>query len=412
MIFVVLDLKGRLVHLEAVPPQQDAPVAAPTPTDWAAVFNAARLDPSNYHIAEPEWTPLLWGDSRVAWTGPTPGHPEIPERLEAASYRGKPVYCDVVYPWSRADRQEPEPSTLHQKAAAATLLALFLGVLVASVVVVRRNLKMGRGDARGALRLGSFTLLTFLAAWSLRAHYVWSPSEIGLLVIALSWALLVTAVTCTLYLAVEPYVRRRDPQLLVSWTRLLAGQLRDPLVGRDFLIGAAYGVCLTLYEVSDQVLLPAFGKLPPAPNLLAAEALDGVRPALGLLLYYVLIFVLYGLLIFFLLFFLRLLVRKQWIAAIIVVLLGASTNTGGDYPIFTFFSAALIWLSIILVLKKFGLLAMVIGLVVQNVLIVFPVTSHLSRWYASEALTGISAIAAVAIYGFHYSLGGKPLFSG
>jgi hypothetical protein len=53
-----------------------------------------------------------------------------------------------------------------------------------------------------------------------------------------------------------------------------------------------------------------------------------------------------------------------------------------------------------------------VGLVVQNVLIVFPVTSHLSRWYASESLTGILAIAAIAVYGFRTSLAGKPLFSG
>jgi len=55
---------------------------------------------------------------------------------------------------------------------------------------------------------------------------------------------------------------------------------------------------------------------------------------------------------------------------------------------------------------------MVVGLVAQNVLVVSPVTSHLSRWYASEALTGVLAIAAIAAYGFRNSLGGKPLFTG
>jgi uncharacterized protein (DUF1330 family) len=52
---------------------------------------------------------------------------------------------------------------------------------------------------------------------------------------------------------------------------------------------------------------------------------------------------------------------------------------------------------------------MVVGLVVQNVLVAFPVTSHLSRWYASEALTGIVAILVIAAYGFRHALGGKPL---
>jgi len=44
-----------------------------------------------------------------------------------------------------------------------------------------------------------------------------------------------------LYIALEPFVRRRWPQMLVSWTRLLAENLRDPLVARDALIGCALG---------------------------------------------------------------------------------------------------------------------------------------------------------------------------
>ena len=410
MIFVIMDLDGRLLHFEAIPPQQEPPASSNAVANWAALFSAAGLTPGNYQQAAPEWTPPLWGDTRVAWTGPTPGHAEIQERLEAASYRGKPVYFDVVYPWSRAERQQPESATLHQKLAIATLLGLFFGLIVASVFVVYRNMKMERGDAKGALRLGAFTFFGFLAAWVLRAHHVWSESETALFILALSWALLVTALVCTMYLAVEPSVRRRHPQLLVSWSRLLAGKLEDPVVGRDLLVGAAYGVCLALFEASDNVLFPLFGWMPPSPNLLATDALNGVRSALGLLVFYVLIYVLWGLLLFFLLFLLRLLVRKEWIAAVMVVLLGAATNTGGDYPWFTFVASALIWLSIILILRRFGLLAMVTGLVVQNVLTVFPVTSHLSRWYASEALTGILAIAAIALYGFRHSLGGKPLF--
>lgn len=93
------------------------------------------------------------------------------------------------------------------------------------------------------------------------------------------------------------------------------------------------------------------------------------------------------------------------------MLVAASSNTGGDYPIVTFAAAALIWLSIVLILRRYGLLALVVGLVVQNVLPVFPLTSHLSRWYAPVGLAGIFVIAAVDVYGFYTSLGGKPLFS-
>ena len=157
-------------------------------------------------------------------------------------------------------------------------------------------------------------------------------------------------------------------------------------------------------------LLPLFGKLPPSPGFVSADSLLGVRPAIGLLLSYVLVFVIYALFIFFLFFLLRRLFRKDWIAAIVVVLLGAGTNTGNEYPIFIFFAGVLIWLSLLLVLKYFGLLVLVVGLVVQNVLVVFPVTSHLSLWYAGAALAGLLAISALAVYGFSTALAGQPIF--
>jgi hypothetical protein len=206
-------------------------------------------------------------------------------------------------------------------------------------------------------------------------------------------------------------VRRNDPHTLISWSRLLGGQLSDPLVGRDLLIGAVYGVLLSLFETSDNFLLPLFGKLAPQPATPAANALLGVREAFGSVLQYTWIFVLYTLMISFLLFLIRLAVRKDWIAAIVIVFLGSVTNTGGDYPFVTFIASAGIWLSIYLILRKFGLLTLVVGLVVQNILVVYPVTSHLSRWYAAPALAGIVAILAIAIYGFRTALAGQPLFS-
>jgi hypothetical protein len=44
-----------------------------------------------------------------------------------------------------------------------------------------------------------------------------------------------------LYVALEPYVRRRWPERIIAWSRLLAGGYRDPLVGRDLLIGVVCG---------------------------------------------------------------------------------------------------------------------------------------------------------------------------
>ena len=183
-------------------------------------------------------------------------------------------------------------------------------------------------------------------------------------------------------------------------------------MGRDLLIGAAYGVLLTVFEQSDNFLLPLFGKLPPMPGGLEPGTLLGVRPALGALFFYVLVFLLYSLLVFFFLFLLRLALRRDWIAALVVVLLAAGTNSGGEYPVPTFLFFVVIWSSIVLVLKKFGLLALIVGLVVQNILAVFPTTSHLSRWYSNAGLAGIVLISLAAVYGFYAALAGQPIFTG
>jgi hypothetical protein len=42
-----------------------------------------------------------------------------------------------------------------------------------------------------------------------------------------------------MYLAIEPFVRRRLPHMLVGSARVFQGRLMDPLVGRDILAGVA-----------------------------------------------------------------------------------------------------------------------------------------------------------------------------
>jgi serine/threonine-protein kinase len=412
MVLVTLDMQGRLLHLEAVPPQKDAPKNVSPGPRWDELFSAAGLNQSDYRSVPPEWTPLAWGDARAAWLGTVPARPEISERIEAAAYRGRPIYFDVIYPWSIPDRTAPVTRSTRDRISVGILLVVFLALTISGIFVAHRNTRLKRTDPRGAVRLGLSVFCIFAAIWLLRAHHIASMDEFDSILIALSWALLITALAVLLYLALEPYVRRHDPHTLISWTRLLAGQWRDPLVGRDLLIGTCYGVLLTILEISDNVLVPLFGGPRPVPGGLDPNSLLGVRPAIGGLLFYILAFVLYSLLVFFFLFLLRLIVKRDWIAAIILVLLAAGTNSAGEFPVITYVYLALIWISIVVVLKKAGLLALVVGLVVQNILVVFPMTSHLSRWYANAGLTGIVVIAGLAVFGFFTALAGRPLFTG
>jgi hypothetical protein len=70
-----------------------------------------------------------------------------------------------------------------------------------------------------------------------------------------------------------------------------------------------------------------------------------------------------------------------------------------------------LYVSFLLVLKRFGLLPLVVGLVVQNVLIVFPATTHFSRWYAASTITGLGVILLLTLYSFHSAVAGQRVFS-
>jgi len=411
MITVVLDSSGRLLTFKRLPPEHDPFVPTSAAPDWSKLFAAAGLDPSTFTPAAPEWTPLFYADARVAWTRQLPNFAGITERIEAAAYRGKPVFFQVLYPWDTPARDQAFQASTHQRIANVVGISIFAVLIFGSILVVRHNRRLKRGDEAGSAHLGSFLFYVFVASWLLRAHHVASTNEFGIAILAFAWAFLVSSFARILYFALEPFVRRRDPHTLISWTRLIGGKIRDPLVGRDVLIGTTYGVLLGLFESSDNILLPLFHGLPPQPGIPEMQSFLGVLPVVGLVFSYTWIYVLYALAVFFMLFLLRLAVKKDWVAAVVIVFLGAISNTGGDYFWITFFASAIIWLSIYIVLRRFGVLALVVGLVVQNMLVVFPLTSHLGRWYASGAIAGIVAIAAIALFAFFNALAGKRLFA-
>jgi hypothetical protein len=411
MISIFLDTQGRLLFFKRIPPEYDPPKGPSPPPDWSPLFSAAGLDPSKFAAATPEWSDLLYSDARAAWAREITTPIQATERVEAAAYRGKAVYFRVLFPWANPYRDRLHPLSTHEKLAGIIGIVLFGAVLFGSILIVKRNVRQKKGDEAGSWRLANFLFFIFLAMWALQAHHLASLGEFGPIVLALAWAFLVSTFARMLYFGLEPFVRRRDPHTLIGWARLIGGKIRDPLVGRDVLIGMTYGVLLGVFEYGDNVLLPLLGRLRPQPGTPSMESLLGIRQALGSLFAYTWVFVLYSLVIFFVLFLLRLLVRKDWIAAIVIVFLGSITNTGGEYFWMTFLLGAVIWLSIYLILRRFGLLALVVGLVVQNILVTFPTTTHLGRWYASGAIAGMMIIIATALFALHSALAGQPLFS-
>jgi Protein kinase domain/zinc-ribbon domain len=414
MATVVLDTTGRLVQLHVVPPEKSAPVQNSKTPDWAGFFAASGLNIADFRPADPEWAPLAATDSRLAWTGALPEQPGVPIRVEAAAFHGKPVDFRIVYPWTTPGRDTETHLTATQKISSAMIVLLILGIFLGGVALARWNIQANRADMKGAARLGAFIFITFMVLWILSTHHLPNFIEAINFLMAVSSATLRTFFAMVLYVALEPFVRRREPQVLISWTRLLAGNLRDPLVGRDLLIGVVYGLALLIFEGSDNYLLPLLGKLPPMPGGVSTESLLGIHHALGQLLLYVLGQTIDSLGIFFVLFVLQRTLRSTWLAMIVVAAAGTLLSLGnnnGEYQWFSAMALVVLYVSFLLVLKRFGLLVLVVGLVVQNVLQAFPATIHLGRWYAAPSLAGLVAIAALTLYGFHTALAGQQVFS-
>ena len=247
MIDMTVDANGRLIEFQAIPQQELTAAPASAAPDWNVLFSAAELDPSQFQPAEPVRTWLATSDTRMAWTGTWPGS-KWPLRIEAATLRGKPVAFALIGPWNKPDRMPPAESIDKGTMFALVLGVIFLAVLIVSVLLARRNLAAGRGDRRGAMRIAVFIFSVQMLLWLTRSYLAVSLGTLGMFLIAICTASFYGLVLWTVYLVLEPYVRRYWPHTIISWTRVLSGQIRDPIVGRDALFGLAAGVAGMLLD--------------------------------------------------------------------------------------------------------------------------------------------------------------------
>jgi len=416
MRMVYLDPHGRLLEFQALPPQveedRSSPAAAP---DWQPLFTAAGLARTAFHEVEPRWLPRGHADVRAAWEGPLPDMAGLTLRLEAAAYRGRVIFFSAIAPWTRPTRVAAPPA-----ASIGTVLALLanlIGVLItiAAAFLARRHLRTGRGDRAGAFRTASIIFVTQIAALMLRArHYTSFDIESGRISGMIAFALLSATTIWLLYMAFEPYVRRFWPTLLIGWTRLLSGHVRDPLVGRDILVGAAAGTIAALLIAAREIIPDLAGLklvtpgLPPAAILLGTRyelvaALDTLRRAFDSAFEIVCVVV-----------FLRIVVRRTWMVMVIglIFMIPIAMNgsfAGEQLPIELAIVVAGISL-IFGVLLRFGLLSLIVTFYTFMAMEALPLTTDLSRPYASSSVLLILAITAVAAFGFYASRGDEPLF--
>jgi len=411
MINLDLDPQGRLTYFQAIPPQklEDKNDAATAPSfDWNILFTAAGLDPSKFQTAQPTWTSLAQSDSRMAWTGTWPGTTR-PLRIEAASFRGKPVFFSLIGDWTKPQRMiTTEKKTLGQKISKIFGLVLLVSLLSAVVFVARRNYRQGRGDRAGALRLASVMFVLEIGLWLCRSHFAAFGDALGLFIIAVSTALFLSGVVWLLYLAVEPWVRRHWPKTIISWSRLLSGQVRDPLVGRDILFGVILGI---VWILVFQIRYIPMMRLGAAPGLGSTAALMGGREALGAWLQQWPQSIQTTLIFFFVLFGLKVLLRKEWIAAIaFVAIFALPRSLTSTYVKIELPAEIVVYAIAVLIVLRFGLVPLACAIFTINLMANIPFSADFSAWYMPTSILALLSVVALAGWGFYHSLGGQPLW--
>jgi hypothetical protein len=311
-------------------------------------------------------------------------------RVEAATWQGRVVAFERLFPW--------HVSAPSNGATIGGLPLLLPPLMAVAVAVAWRNLRLGRGDKRGANRLAGFVLVCTLTVAFCDSHHVPSGAELGVLLFALRDSLGVPVTLWLVYVAFEPYLRRYAPNTLIGWSRLLEGRWRDPLVGGHLLAGVAAGLGVCVVLTIGHVNLIAALSLPVDGIRSVAWLAGEVTFGMSLSLMFTLLWLLF-----------RIPARRNWLASALMV----GTVAAAFLPFFGLAALAIgiVVAALALIIMRLGVLPAVayyfaLGCAGGNA----PWTTSVSVWYARTAMLAIAAILAVAIYGFRTTLAGRPLW--
>jgi len=409
---VELDPAGRLIRFRALPPLRAGRTPGQGKPDWQewfprelTGFDLKALQPLEGQGVHP---PDAYEEMQ-AWKVSEPAG-AVNAYVQAAAYAGRPVYFEVLSP-AEFEGRSPSTSVARQRGENLVLL-LSLLVQVGAAVLAWRNFRLGRSDRKGTFRVAFFQFSAGMLAWLFLASHIAGAYESAVLEIGLAQALAVGAHFWMNYSALEPYVRRFWPQALISWSRLVDGRWRDPLVGQNLLVGVLAGVAHRV-QLGLEILAPAWLGLAPrsfqatnpltlaGPSAVAGSIFYEINSALYIALLYLMI-----------LLFLRVVLRRRLLVsgAFVAVLTLILALFYELHPVLGWFTASLWGALVWWLLTRVGFLAIIVMLLTWNVLDLFPLTTSFSAWYFGSGATAMAVVFAPAAFGFYTSQAGRPIF--
>ncbi|MEO0483005.1 MAG: serine/threonine-protein kinase [Planctomycetota bacterium] len=377
--------------------------------DPAPLFAAADLDMAEFERVEPNRLPGISFDQRAAWTGVYPESPDVEIRVEVAWLGGLPVSFRVIENrWPVASLAAPDAGWIPNETARIASAAFQSVIVTAAGVMAFINFRKRRGDRKGAIRVGLVVMILDFIAGVLSAHLVWDAVQLveNLRTIA-AMAVLHGFVIWLLYIAFEPYVRRIWPQTLISWSRLIEGRWRDPLVGDHVLIGVAVGCAAALFVTLAHFAWRITGSASAAPHVdtLGVLSLNGARQTFAAAAEVVPRSLLVAAPVIAGLVVLRLWLKKTWLAAGLFALV-QSLVWSAQFEAWNVGALLLLLIIaglIVFVAVRCGFLAVAVASGVYIALMRMPLTLE-ATWYTGASVVTLLALGAIAAFAANNSL--------
>jgi serine/threonine-protein kinase len=402
---------GSLDTLVVRPSPAWATTPATAAIDWSRLFAEARLDMGEFRDTAPDPALAVPGDQRVAWIR-EPADDGDALRVEAAEFAGRPVLFRVLSPRTTFELGASPFYLAIRTTTARVLVVASLGFLtiayLGAAFFMRRNLKLGRGDRRGAGRIARVVAGMMLMSAMLSAGAPFDSRLFGTLHGAAAVALFAGAWCWAFYLAIEPFLRRQWPRAMIGWSRLMAGEWRDPQVGREVFLGAlttfaSFALIIGASWVhrrggGEPTLQDQFSfRTLNGPSDLAAGLLQLVPYAMFITLIWVVVLLL-----------LRRFLRSDYaaVAALAVLTLGLAPT--GQWLVIV---AMLITNAVgVLLTIRVGFLALVANIVMGQMVFSLPFSPGMPGFVGTLSWIPVAATVAVTLFGLYTSLAGQSIF--
>ncbi len=400
---ILLDPEGDLIAFEAVPDSflEDS---ARDQANFDVLFEASGLASSTKVEAKPLLRPSVPYDQlRAWWAGYGEANKEV--LVEAASWRGKPVWFRITPSWN-LPKPGVQASTGVQVADVVNLV-VFFAIVAGAIGLAWHNARNSKADRNGAKRLAQGGFAISFTGYICAAVHDAGAGESVVLQFGVAISLLIGALLYLLYFSLEPWVRRLWPQSLITWSRVMTGHPRDAKVGADVLVGTLWGVGWSLLFMQHSAWFLSQGWF--QGTRFQAYSLGGGRHLVEGISASLIGTLQLSFVLFFAIMILRALLRREWLAGVAFALLFGSNGFLSAHPAVDVPYNILINGLFVFMLIRFGLLCSIVAYFCFSLVVAYPVCFDLSAWYATAGLFPLFVVAGIAIYGFRTTLGGRSI---